>query len=540
MRFKKTFYIAKTVLALLLVAGMSTSARSATIHAVLVGDVHDANIGPGDKLDLGLIKGLLNDVVKNTGMKLNLKMIDDRIDRSTVMRTVSGLRPASDDMVLFYYTGHGYRMRSMKKEWPAMALNGPNNDTAGLDQFWVFSELKRKNPRFLMVMTDACNNYVDEGAVDTKLFVQTGREKKESYKKLFADYRGAIIASSSRPGQYSYSGSKGSQFTVAFLRNLRQALGSDNPQWEKIMKSSTSPLMNGQQNPQFAIMKHDGSKSDSAAESVSDDTERPPAQEERASGERVAGIGGSILQLESNVKSSSFDTGWSNARTKWVAEVRDAGNDAGRLRDSILNFEANIKYSAQIPNWPQKRARWIESINGADSVADVAKSLIEVEQSLARNALDGSWVTARSGWARQVESFRGGRADDGNGSDESTSADMASDDSFGDLLIELESNIEYSAQSQEWPGLRDSWMSAVRRAGGRVAALKEQVIVFERNLLPESYRGGRRPGVAQNARSASSIAELKRVLVGIESSLDSSSKSGEWSGRRQEWLNRMR
>jgi len=117
---------------------------------------------------------------------------------------------------------------------------------------------------------------------------------------------------------------------------------------------------------------------------------------------------------------------------------------------------------------------------------------------------------------------------------------MASDDSFGDLLIELESNIEYSAQSQEWPGLRDSWMSAVRMAGGRVAALKEQVIVFERNLLPESYRGGRRPGVAQNARSASSIAELKRVLVGIESSLDSSSKSGEWSGRRQEWLNRMR
>ena len=88
--------------------------------------------------------------------------------------------------------------------------------------------------------------------------------------------------------------------------------------------------------------------------------------------------------------------------------------------------------------------------------------------------------------------------------------------------------------------MRDGWMSAVRRAGGRIAALREQVIVFERNLLPGAYRSGRRPGVVQNARSASSIADLKRVLVGIEGSLDSEAKGGEWSGRRQEWLNRMR
>ncbi|HPA72745.1 MAG TPA: caspase family protein, partial [Spirochaetota bacterium] len=232
---------------------LPSAARSATIHAILVGDTVDPNIGRGDKLDLDLMTGLLRDASKQTGMRLNMRVFDDRIVRSQIMSAVQALRPESNDTVVFFYTGHGYRTSSFRDKWPAFALKNESGGSAGLDQKWVYNELKDKGARLLIVMADACNSVVPDGAIDTRMALRSGKELPESYRKLFLEARGTILASSSIPGQYSYSGSNGSQFTVAFIESVRKALAGANPSWEPIMREATRPLYGGQQQPQFAM-----------------------------------------------------------------------------------------------------------------------------------------------------------------------------------------------------------------------------------------------------------------------------------------------
>ncbi len=402
--------LAAVILVLISASGIPRISEAATIHAVLVGDVHDPDIGPGDKKDLGLIKDLLNDVSKNTGMKLSMKVIDDRIDRTKVMNAVKGVSPASDDMVIFYYTGHGYRMRSMKNQWPAMALQGPGDETAGLDQYWVFNELRRKRPRLLLVMADACNNYVSEGAVDTRLFLQSGREKADNYRKLFAESKGAIIASSSRPGQYSYSGDTGSQFTVAFLRTLRQALSGGSPTWDAVMKNSTKPVMGGQQNPQFAMFESEApargeKKADVPGESADRAEKLPAPPRDNTRQNTVSPFGNMLIQMEASMLAESFSPQWASSKQAWISNVRAAGTDITRLRELLVTLEGQIRRDAFEGQWSQQRGAWIENVRNATSVEELASLMVDCESNIQFSAQVESWGGRRDQWVQRANSL---------------------------------------------------------------------------------------------------------------------------------------
>lgn len=525
--------------------------EAASIHAILVGDVHDPNIGPGDRLDLNLMKGLLNDIARNTGMPLKMNVIDDRIQRTTVMSAVRNLNPGSDDMVVFYYTGHGYRMRTMSTKWPAMALKGSGDDTAGLDQYWVYNMLKQKNPRLLMVMTDACNNYVQEGAIDTTLSVQSSQERRESYNKLFQQYRGAIIASSSVPGQYSFSGSTGSQFTVAFIRNLRSALGESNPSWDRIMKNSVKPLMSGRQVPQYAI--NDGGASNFAdsrdaeqpsgdnSETVPERSDENNAVPDRASGEGASLFAQLLIQLEANVKYSAQSSEWRGQRNSWIQDVRSAGSrgDVSRLRELLVSFETNIQYDAQNSDWPGKRTNWINTVQSAGSLESLIAPLLEVEASIKFSAQSDSWRSRRSGWMSQVRGIAGNSGDSNNGETSDNSDAVEGGGSFGNLLIELEASVNYSAQSSNWRSMRSGWINSVRNAGNDVSRLKEALIAFETNILytaqSSNWRSRRSAWLGQ-VRNAGSLSELKNLMIEAESSINYSAQSESWRQRRAGWL----
>ena len=58
--------------------------------------------------------------------------------------------------------------------------------------------------------------------------------------------------------------------------------------------------------------------------------------------------------------------------------------------------------------------------------------------------------------------------------------------SFNSLLIEMESNIKYSAQSSNWPRQRSRWMSQVNGAGDNVSKLRKQLVKI--NFLINFWR----------------------------------------------------
>ena len=217
---------------------------AATLHTIIVADTNDPEIN-ADK-DLANIKAMVNAISGATGLQSNLQVLaEDTISAygngyQQVRTTVDQLRSYSDDVVIFYYTGHGV-MDWKKAEWPAMELQGVNSPSEQLLRLSRVKEiLQQQKPRLLIVMADTCNK-VDpiptRGPAQIILpKIEPGTEA--AYQALFLNSQGVIIASAAKRGQKAIGDQKGGYFTQGFLTSLKSELNSPNPSWKMIMANT--------------------------------------------------------------------------------------------------------------------------------------------------------------------------------------------------------------------------------------------------------------------------------------------------------------
>lgn len=222
-----------------------TSKNEATLHAIIVADTDDESIGESVKIDLQNMQALIQNISQHTGLLMAGEAISgDNVSTSNINNAINNLSVGSDDVVIFYYSGHGYNPGD-GSTWPGMSLK----DDAKLTIKNVRDMLKQKNPRLLIVMADTCNGFSRSVFRYAK-----SQEKTENYKILFLKNRGIITASSSIPGQLSWSNNQvGGLYTNAFLISLNQELASQsNPSWKSLMERANKPLNGGAlQQPQY-------------------------------------------------------------------------------------------------------------------------------------------------------------------------------------------------------------------------------------------------------------------------------------------------
>ncbi len=230
---------------------------AATLHAILVADTNDQKIGRSTMTDLSIMTNLMESIKENTGLQLNEKTIHGAtltqdMGYTAVKQAVESLSVSSEDVVIFYYSGHGARLSSDSSRWPSLAVEGVYTGVRKLLPLqWVVDQLNQKRPRFFIAMADSCNSEIDTGR-----FIPRQVGNKNAYQSLFLGYKGQMIASGSKPGQYSFGDPQnGGLFSQAFHANLNKALASSNPSWQEIMDGATQPIETGSplqpvQNPQ--------------------------------------------------------------------------------------------------------------------------------------------------------------------------------------------------------------------------------------------------------------------------------------------------
>lgn len=236
-------------------SGRSVSA--ATLHAILAGNTLDEYIGPAVTLDLEQFRQELNTIAETTGMLVRrVELTGTQLRKSTLIDTVSGLQPAPDDAVVFYFSGHGFSLQG-KDAWPYMSLL----DDEGIDEKWVFDTLAAARPRLLLVISDSCNNVIPEAyAPDISIGrrqLKTAGAVRENYQALFLYARGAILASSSKHSEVSSTFKDGSAFTRQFFSALRDAVTwARQPTWKEVMEAAIRPIwVEGEyQHPQYLEM----------------------------------------------------------------------------------------------------------------------------------------------------------------------------------------------------------------------------------------------------------------------------------------------
>lgn len=217
-----------------LLAGFITMPLNAeTLHAMLIADTHDPNIGFSAQKDLDNLTLLMKEISQHTELKLNLITISGKdVQRDTILSRIEALQlePAikPQDVIFFHWTGYGSNYDG--SSLPVMNLpKDRGGDFAVAD---IMRQLEKKQPRLLIVMADACNKPNPETAQTSENVVPPSNPlivvNPAKYRQLFKEYSGWIVASSAKKGLLSYGNELGGRFTEQFIRSFKQQVAASN------------------------------------------------------------------------------------------------------------------------------------------------------------------------------------------------------------------------------------------------------------------------------------------------------------------------
>ena len=184
---------------------------------------------------------------------MNKMLISDKqFTKKNVENFLVGFSPGPNDVVIFMYSGHGYRFSNQTEKYPQLDMRYSeyqamdDNSTMNLKQ--VYDELIKKGARLNIVLGDCCNSDVGFSRSVGSSFMTSRASVDpdfEKLKKLFLKSSGNIIAAGASPSEYSWcTMNNGGFFTTSFIGALREEISKfkpeDVPDWGDILTHTTT------------------------------------------------------------------------------------------------------------------------------------------------------------------------------------------------------------------------------------------------------------------------------------------------------------
>lgn len=174
--------------------------------------------------------------------------------KMAVDAAINNIKPGKNDIVVFYYSGHGFRFANDTVPFSRMSLRTDKKkqpleqNNLSLDD--VYKRLVSKQARFTLVLGDCCNTVVPTppglGSDLLRPRRDGGRSvlqlNQEAFNALFlSPQRRSILVSSAEAGQKSWGNEDiGSYYTFCFMGQLKKWLygGALNPTWPLLLKDT--------------------------------------------------------------------------------------------------------------------------------------------------------------------------------------------------------------------------------------------------------------------------------------------------------------
>jgi hypothetical protein len=231
------------VLAVAVAALLSSGEASAQkIRAVLVGDTLDGSIGLGVKANLDHIREFLQVVQTRGEITVSIDQVrDDAFSCKSILATASKLKLSPDDVILFYYAGHGFRTSATPTKFPDFDCSRSTSDPPAGMSGVVSRFLRSQKPRLLIAIADACNKETAPSFTSRAIPLElAGRDLKFALRRLFLQYKGELLMSGSIPGEFSYYSvveeSLGGYFSNQLMKALYQKINQNGAHvsWEEV------------------------------------------------------------------------------------------------------------------------------------------------------------------------------------------------------------------------------------------------------------------------------------------------------------------
>lgn len=233
------------------------AAGNAKLHFILVAATDDPRIGSSVAKDVTNLYSQVLDVSKFLNIPLVFTEVKgNRFGKANVEIALNNLKPGTNDIVIFYYSGHGYSNEQYPNQlYPQFDLRQSRFDditVATLNASDVFNRIKSKNARLNIVITDCCNSNLGLLKPEGKNFAQTAKslltwEKSFCY-DLFMKSKGSVLATAAKKGQYAYGNTDlGGYFTSNLITSMEKYLSkfqTGSPTWKQIIEDAQSATVN--------------------------------------------------------------------------------------------------------------------------------------------------------------------------------------------------------------------------------------------------------------------------------------------------------
>lgn len=203
-----------------------TPAKDVTLHLIFAADTKDRSIGPSTAQDMDEVTNTFTKISRELGIDIQVyRLLDNEFSKEELQNRLDALQVGSNDILVYYYSGHGYNDVSRTSQFPTMALDGPDY---GLED--VYNQIKAKNARLNLIIGDLCNSLPQTrtavGEREVLPFKSGYLFDTEKLSKMFIESKGIILSTSSQKGEYSFcmnnsDGSLGGgHFTYAFIESM--------------------------------------------------------------------------------------------------------------------------------------------------------------------------------------------------------------------------------------------------------------------------------------------------------------------------------
>lgn len=239
-----------------------------TIHWLTFIDTTDENVGEIDKTGREVLYNHfinpINAALNEKGYKTAIQDIHGKdLTPQKCKEVITNLKCAPDDIVIFYYIGHGTHGTEGGEPWPMM-LMGQLNPDYFIPLKWVNDKLIASGAKLTASIGMCCNVYQGvKRRIAPSFGVNYGNTSLtemeiESIQKMFLEKKGNFLLSSASPGQSSLGGEtpfgEMDIFTCVLVKNFEDNAYDGTLDWNTLF-SDVRDVINqeteGKQTPIF-------------------------------------------------------------------------------------------------------------------------------------------------------------------------------------------------------------------------------------------------------------------------------------------------
>ncbi len=227
------------------------------LHFIMAANTDIDDIGQSCKLDRDKLKKEIKKIADSLKILFRPYEIDAKgFSRRKMLEELDRLKPGSNDIVFFSYSGHGTRWGDQKDPLPNMnlyvkepfdrnwntdaefkeAMKAIVNNSMGMQE--LIDSITQKQGRLKIILGDLCNTILGDKTPPVRPMtredyeIETGaRSSKETYErpnlsklnKLFMETKGNVISVATKPNETAGSSEKlGGYFTISFIEALKK------------------------------------------------------------------------------------------------------------------------------------------------------------------------------------------------------------------------------------------------------------------------------------------------------------------------------